>query len=229
MLIVTHPSPAFTSDQVMRLTGVSRRRLAYWLERDIVSSDVDVARGRGRVRLWSFTNLVEVRVALWLRDRVSLQLLGKVVRVLRRRGYASPLAEVRVAVLEARRRQLRVVVQRPDEAWEEPLSGQLVMELVLPLRRFHEELREAIEHERRVARVPGKIERKRGRLGSEPVFAGTRVPVAAVQRLHAAGCDTGRILNAYPGLTVEDIEAAASAAADGPARRLRATPQQAAG
>jgi uncharacterized protein (DUF433 family) len=229
VLIVAQPSPAFTSDQVIRLTGVSRRRLAYWLERGVVSADVDVARGRGRVRLWSFTNLVEVRVALWLRDRVSLQLLGKVVRALRRRGYKSPLAEVRVAVLEAGRRKLHVVVQGADGAWEEPLSGQLVMELVLPLGRFQEELHEAIEYERRAARAPGKIERKRGRLGSEPVFAGTRVPVAAVQRLHAAGWDAERIIGAYPGLTVEDIEAASRAAADGPARRLRATPQQAAG
>ena len=212
----------------MRLTGVSRRRLAYWLDRGVVSADVDVARGRGRVRLWSFTNLVEIRVAVWLRERVSLQLLGKVVGALHRRGYSFPLAEVRVAVVDAERHRVRVVVQGPDGRWEEPLSGQLVMELVLPLARFQDELTAALEHERRATRVPGRIERKRGHLGSEPVFAGTRVPVAAVQRLHAAGWGAERIVAAYPGLTAADVEAATKPAADGSPPR-RTTARQAAG
>ena len=41
--------------------------------------------GAGAVRLWSFQNLLEVRVALWLRDRVSLQLLRKIVQSFRKR------------------------------------------------------------------------------------------------------------------------------------------------
>jgi len=135
LILVDNPGVVFTSEQVMRLTGVSRRRLTYWLDHGIVSAEVDEARGRGHIRLWSFANLLEVRVALWLRESVSLQLLGKIVRKLRQRGFASPLAELRVAVVRGRSAE-RVIIQEPHGTWGEPLSGQLVMELVLPLDRF---------------------------------------------------------------------------------------------
>ncbi len=206
---------AFTREQVLRLTGVSRRRLTYWLEKGIVSADVRAPRGRGQVHLWSFTNLLEVRVALWLRERVSLQLLGKVVGALRQRGYVSPLAELRVDVIESGNKSPRIVVQASDGNWEEPITGQLVMRLVLPLGQFRDELSGAIEADRRRQRMPGKIIRQRGRLGSAPVFAGTRIPVAAVKRLQGLGWSTERILAEYPGLTAKDVGAAHGAAQAG--------------
>ena len=126
--------------------------------------------------MWSFTNLLEVRVALWLREQVSLQLLGKIVPALRKRGFDAPLAQLRVGVVEHRNHQKRVIIQNPDGAWEEPLSGQLILEIVLPLGQFRVELEAAAERDRKRQRRPGQIERKRGRLGSEPVFAGTRSP-----------------------------------------------------
>src|SRR5664280_2251844 len=171
--------PAFTTEQVMRITGASRRRINYWLERGIVGAETDVMRGRRHIRMWSFRNLVEVRVALWLREKVSLQLLGKIVIKLRSQGLETPLAEVRVAVLE-RKRRTTVVVMGADGQWLEPFTGQLVMELVLPLGKFEEELSSAIDNYRSQRRAAGKIERQRGRLGSKPVFAGTRIPVDTV-------------------------------------------------
>ncbi len=210
VLIVALPDQVFTSEQVLRLTGVSRRRLNYWLDRGIISADVDEARGRGHVRLWSFSNLIEVRVALQLRDDVSLQLLGKIVRKLRQhRGLKVPLAEVRLAVVP-RGRGNRVVIQDSQGEWEEALSGQYVMTLVLPLGRYESEISEAAERDRRDRRQPGKIEKRRGHLGSAPVFAGTRIPVATVRRLLIAGWDTARILDEYPGLDAADVQAAAA-------------------
>jgi uncharacterized protein (DUF433 family) len=208
LILVDNPVAVFTSEQVIRLTGVSRRRLTYWLEHGIVSAEIDEARGRGHVRLWSFANLVEVRAALWLRERVSLQLMGKIVRKLRARGFATPFAEVCVGVVESGRGPDRVIVQEPDGTWSEPLSGQLVMELTLPLDRFGEEVAKAAERDRKLRRRAGRIEQHRGRLGSAPVFAGTRVPVAAVQRLLVAGWDSRRIVSEYPGLTLADVRAA---------------------
>ncbi|MDA8291358.1 MAG: hypothetical protein M0Z33_06715 [Actinomycetota bacterium] len=123
---------AFTSDEVTRFTSVSRRRLAHWLDKGVLSADVDEARGRGRARLCSFANLVEVRVALWLRAHVSVQLLREVVAALRRRGLAYPLAEVSAAVVDGPIRS-RVPVLMADGSWEEPLTGQIVMELVVPV------------------------------------------------------------------------------------------------
>jgi DNA-binding transcriptional MerR regulator len=220
VLIVSSERPeivdhAWTTEQVLRITGVSKRRLGYWLDRGILSADVDEARGRGRVRLWSFADLVEVRVVLWLRDRVSLQLIGRIVEHLRKRGIDQPLAELRFAVIDTGRakRATDVVVQQPDGNWETPIEGQVVMEVVLPLVRFADELRVAAERDRAHRRQPGRFERRRGRLGSVEVLAGTRVPVAAVQRLHAAGWSAERIIENYPGLTERDVAVAVRSAA----------------
>ncbi len=45
-------------------------------------------------------------------------------------------------------------------------------------------------------------------LAGKPVIAGTRVPVYLILNLLAAGYDVERIIQAYPGLTREDIQAA---------------------
>jgi len=45
-------------------------------------------------------------------------------------------------------------------------------------------------------------------LAGKPVIAGTRVPVYLILNLLAAGYDMERIIQAYPGLTREDIQAA---------------------
>jgi uncharacterized protein (DUF433 family) len=42
----------------------------------------------------------------------------------------------------------------------------------------------------------------------KPVIAGTRIPVYLILNLLASGYDQGRIIEAYPGLTLEDIRAA---------------------
>lgn len=44
----------------------------------------------------------------------------------------------------------------------------------------------------------------------KPVIAGTRIPVCLILNLLAAGYNYDRIMQAYPGLTREDIEAAIS-------------------
>jgi uncharacterized protein (DUF433 family) len=201
---------AFTTEQVLRVTGVSRRKLAYWLDREIISADIDVARGRGHVRLWSFRNLVEIKVALWLRERVSLQLIGRIVATLRTEGYVEPLAEVRYAVVDtgSARRPTEVVVQHADGSWVLPVGGQIVFEGVLPLAQFADELERSAGNEARIRRTVGAIEQRRGALGSAAVLAGTRIPVKTITRLRAAGWDEERILENYPDLTTADIRAA---------------------
>jgi uncharacterized protein (DUF433 family) len=201
----------FTTDQVLRLTRISRRRLGYWLDHGILAADVDEARGRGHVRLWSFRNLVEVRVALWLRDKVSLQLIRAIVGKLRaQEELEHPLTDVSFGVVETSRKARRqdVVIQRPDGSWETWAEGQKVMEVTVPLRRFAEELRQAADADRRARRRVGTVERRRGALGSTAVLAGTRVPVSAIRSLNEAGWSTERIVENYPGLEAADVAAA---------------------
>ncbi len=105
----------------------------------------------------------------------------------------------------------RIVVLEPDGTWTEALSGQVLMSWVLPLDRYAAELTKAVELDRRGRRLPGQVEKRRGRLGSTPVFSGTRIPVAVVQRVISAGWSDSRILIEYPELTSADIATARSA------------------
>jgi uncharacterized protein (DUF433 family) len=136
-------------------------------------------------------------------------LIGTIVSRLRTEGKKQPLAEMRFAVVDTGKpkRPTDVIIQQGDGPWE--LSNhQVVLEGVLPLRQFADELRRDSERDRTRRRQPGRIERKRGRLGSTDVFSGTRVPVAAIQRLHEAGWSDARIITNYPGLTARDLEVA---------------------
>ena len=57
-------------------------------------------------------------------------------------------------------------------------------------------------------RRPGKVESVRGVQGSQPVIAGTRVPVAKISRLLEAGWTAADVVAAYPVLTMRDVSAA---------------------
>jgi uncharacterized protein (DUF433 family) len=50
------------------------------------------------------------------------------------------------------------------------------------------------------------ITRKKGVMGGEPVFAGTRIPVYLVASMLAAGADEADILEGYPKLTARMLE-----------------------
>jgi uncharacterized protein (DUF433 family) len=52
----------------------------------------------------------------------------------------------------------------------------------------------------------GRVEKRRGVHASAPVFAGTRIRVATVQRYVQQGYQTEAILEAFPDLSVADVE-----------------------
>ncbi len=60
----------------------------------------------------------------------------------------------------------------------------------------------------RPAEETGRVENRRGVHASAPVFAGTRIRVATVQRYLRQGYQTAAILEAFPDLSVADVEEA---------------------
>ena len=197
---------AFTSQQVLRLTGISKRQLDYWITRGLVKPEIDSGEGRGRVRLFSFRDLLQLRVAAWLRSYVSLQLIRRIVSRWRVRGFEEPLAEVTFGVVAGTQ---EVAMQLPDGSWEgSTRPDQLFMRITIPVQEFAESLQKATSEDRRERRRVGRIERRRGVLGSEPVLAGTRIPTKAIWSLHAGGFTTEQILASYPGLEAADIKVA---------------------
>ncbi len=70
----------FTSQDVIRLTGITARQLQWWDERGIV-----VPARQGHRRIYSFEDLTEVAVICELRSKgFSLQRMRKVVRFLQK-------------------------------------------------------------------------------------------------------------------------------------------------
>ena len=85
----------YTSPEAARLSGIAYGRLDYWARTGFLPPSVSDAHGRGTERLYSFTDVVALRVARELRDAgISLQALRQVTEYLRHRsGLEQPLSQ----------------------------------------------------------------------------------------------------------------------------------------
>ena len=199
----TDERTAVPDKRAAEIAALSRQRLRYWEKTDLISPDVErKISPRNVVRLYSLPRVVELVVASELRKQgVSLQHIRRIIEHLRQQGYESPLREVRFALSDD-----RVVFQHTDGSWEDsrrPFQG--VMWQVIDL----EEIRTRVQGRlRRSSRDTGVIEKRRKVQASKPVFRGTRVPVEAVEGYLKAGKSTQEIMEAFPSLNEEDVEAA---------------------
>ncbi len=195
---------AFSERAVLRLAGLTPGQLRYMESVGLLSPAISRRiSARNAVRLYDFTNVVELLVVVELRSRFTPQHVRKVIEHLRSRGYQRPLTELRFAVEGSS----QVFFQHPDGTWEgDRRPDQTVLMHVLDLDAIRIRVRSAAG--RRDASQVGRIERRRGVLGSKPVFAGTRIPVASVVAFLEAGHSLEEVLAAYPQLRPEDIEAA---------------------
>ena len=190
---------ALPRDRAAKLAGVSERRVAYWSQRGLVMPTVEERLSPQRpVRLYRFPELMSLMVVAKLRDKASLQEIRRVIDYLRDLGYPEPLTELRFAVAGR-----KLYFESPDGRWEhDRRPGQIVLDQVLKL----EPMRAKIRAAGRDKATVGKVERRRGAMGSKPLIAGTRVPVATVQRYLAAGKSTEDVLAAFPVLERADVE-----------------------
>lgn len=77
----------FRGPTVCKIVGITYRQLDYWARTGLVVPSVRDAKGSGTQRLYSFDDLVELRVMKRLLDTgVSLQRVRQAVEELRRRG-----------------------------------------------------------------------------------------------------------------------------------------------
>ena len=191
-----------------RITRLSDRQLDYWARTGLVGPSVNrrLTPGR-RVRLYSFLDLLALMVAAELKERsISLQHIRAIVEHLRARGYDQPLTEVRFAT-----QGRELYFQRDDGTWEGGITpDQLVLSEVLHLQPLGRRIADGL---RRDEADVGKVERRRGTLGSKPVLAGTRVPVETIQRHLAVGRTVEQIVASFPVLTAADVEAVRTGAA----------------
>jgi uncharacterized protein (DUF433 family) len=208
---------AFTADQVCRLTGLSRAQLGHWdRTRFFVPRYVDTEGGRAYGRVYSFRDVVGLRTLAVLRNEhdVSLQQLRKV---------GAQLAQME----EAPWASLRFYLAGREVVFENPSTGKLeaarpgsqtVLELDLePIARAVQD--RVSELRRRSPKQLGHVTRHRHVVQNTPVMDGTRIPVAAIRSLSAAGLDVDAIVREYPRLAPEDVRAAAAQGARKSRRR----------
>ncbi len=197
----------FSRERAAELSGLRQGTLDYWRRTGLIVPTTDRRLSSQRpVRLYSFVDMMSLMVVAQLRARkVSLQRVRRVVRELKETGYERPLVEL-VFGVQRRTKRWSLYFQHEDGSWAgEREPAQLVMRETLDLA----EIRARLHNSRR--RDPadvGRVETRRGALGSKPLLAGTRVPVATVQRYLAGGVADSEILVAFPVLELADIEAA---------------------
>jgi len=196
---------AFTDEQVSRLTGISVGQLRYWDRTNFFRPEFAFDNRRDAFsRIYSYLDLVSLKVISRLRDEVSLQQLLLVKEKLKK-------------ITPELWRDLTLWVQKnnvtfvnPDTGEpEEVISGQRVMKL--PLRDTIDDL--DVRMKEIFARDNasfGHIEKHRRIQHNRPVIAGTRIPVSAVVAFHEAGYSVNQIIEEYPSLTPQDVKAALS-------------------
>lgn len=89
---------SFNSKTVSKIIGIPMRVIDYWDRTAFIKPSISEASGYGSVRLYSFTDLIQFRVAKFLRDQgLSLQKIRKSLNFLRKHlpEVEQPLVELR--------------------------------------------------------------------------------------------------------------------------------------
>jgi DNA-binding transcriptional MerR regulator len=97
---ITDRERGFYAGEAATITGIPYRTIDHWARTGLITPSISQARGAGRSRLYSFSDLIALRVARELREKgTSVQSLKKVIKVLRNTGMESPLSEARLLVV----------------------------------------------------------------------------------------------------------------------------------
>jgi DNA-binding transcriptional MerR regulator len=91
----TPAEPGFRGPIVYKLVGITYRQLDYWARTGLVTPSVRAADGSGTQRLYSFTDVVELRIIKRLLDAgVSLRQIRDAIGYLRKESGGKPLSDV---------------------------------------------------------------------------------------------------------------------------------------
>lgn len=199
---------AFSEEQVSRLTGLSRGQLRGWNRRGFIRPEFRVGDDPRKPfsYIYSFKDLLKLRVLNQLRNVHGVQMkeLERVERELAHMGddkWTSQklwVSNRRVVFVEPESRRKREIA-----------SKQFVAEIALEV--ITSDARLDIQKlNRRNGGEVGVIVKKKHFHSSDPIFSGTRIPVAAIVEYLRLGFDDGEILDRFPDLQSGDLDAARS-------------------
>ena len=121
----------FNSKAVSKITGLSFRQIDYWDSTHFIKPSVSEATGYGSVRLYSFNDLIQLRVAKTLMDKgISLQKIRKAITYLKKNmsEIEKPLSELRFLTDGE---TIFVLTKDKKEIIDTLKSGQLVFAIAL--------------------------------------------------------------------------------------------------
>ena len=206
----------FTRSRAAALSGLSERQLNYWRKTDLLGPSTSEQLSPYRsVHLYNFADMLELlTIAELHRHQVPTRRIRSIVDRMRAQGYERRLTQLRYGVVNRppgragkpdKRRKLLVVLTFADGTTEgEDVPGQMIVEGAVDVQAIRARLHRSAGREEDEL---GRVEKRRGALGNKELFAGTRIPVAAVRRYLADDAPVGEILEAFPALRAEDIEA----------------------
>lgn len=121
----------FNTRTACKLTGLTQRQIDYWDRIHFIKPSVKEASGYGSVRLYSFTDLVQLKVAKTLMNKgLSLQRIRKSITYLKKSfpGIEKPLAEMR---LITDGETIFVLTEKKEVILDTLSKGQLVMAIAI--------------------------------------------------------------------------------------------------
>lgn len=204
MTEITNVMSAFSADQVVKLTNLTIRQLAYWDNLGFFMPQYAADDRRSPYsRIYSFKDVVGLRTLSVLK-RIYKCTLPHLREVAKRLSEYSktPWADLTLYVLKR-----RVYFDEPETGRTRGvLDGQYSL---LPIKSVMEDVRREAELLRH--RAPdqiGKVEKHRYVSHQAEVIAGTRIRVSTILRFLQAGYSVADIIKEYPSLTEADVEAA---------------------
>jgi DNA-binding transcriptional MerR regulator len=129
----------YRGPQVCAIVGITYRQLDYWARTGLLHPSITQARGSGSQRVYSYSDLVQLKVIKRLLDSgVSLQAARRAIDCLRSSGEDLATANL---VIDDRR---SVLAHTGEELVDLLMGGQTVLNMVLPLGGLVSELESAI-------------------------------------------------------------------------------------
>jgi uncharacterized protein (DUF433 family) len=192
---------AFSAEQVVHITGLTPRQLAYWDHIGFFRPQYAAENRRlAYSRIYSFSDLVGLRTLSILTNghNVTMHELKKVAERLSKHS-TRPWAEIKLGVWKRK-------VQ-----WIEPDTGlpagvddnqYLMVEMFDIISDMKDEVNRA--RNRDVSEI-GQIVKHRYVAHNQPVVAGTRIPTRTIMRFHQEGYSPSEIVAEYPTLTEQDV------------------------
>jgi uncharacterized protein (DUF433 family)/DNA-binding transcriptional MerR regulator len=197
---------AFSEEQVSNLTGLSRAQLRGWNRRGFIEPEFKVGESPRQpfTFIYSFKDLLKLRVLNQLRNVFSVPMheLERVEREL------SHLGDEKWTSQKLWVSNRRVVFEEPESRRKREIaSKQFVAEIALEVV-TSDARSDIIKLNRRNGGEVGRIVSRRHIHSSDPVFAGTRIPVAAIAEYLALDFRAEDILDRFPDLQIGDVHAA---------------------